>query len=102
MTAKTEIRDVKSASPEALEDYKRKAQVFRDTVIATKMQLEECGYKVSEKDSICGLCRHCDVIDKAPVDAYSNFLQLASKSELDRALAPYGTTGAGFPATIHA
>ena len=95
MTAKTEIRDVKSASPEALEDYKRKAQVFRDTVIATKMQLEECGYKVGEKDSLCDLCRYCDVVDKAPADVYSNFPQLTSKSEFDRALAPYGTTGAG-------
>ncbi|WP_211830203.1 hypothetical protein [Kistimonas asteriae] len=75
MVRKTETIDAGAASKELVNEYKQEVQIFCDTVLATKMQLEACGYQLNDNDPICILYQHCITsIESNEDDKYSSFL----------------------------
>ena len=47
-------------SQKEIQKYNQEVQIFRDTVFATIIQLEECGYELSDNDPLVRLYRHCE------------------------------------------
>ena len=45
---------------EDIQKYNQEVQIFRDTVFATMIQLEECGYELSDNDLLVELYHHCE------------------------------------------